>query len=93
MRLLAFGTLMAFAAAADVFAQEQDIPIRRDLKRMERIEQRLDRDRPPAIDPNVTPDNPDGVVGWDGPPFNYGDPGVVDGGPLPPGSPADIDED
>ncbi len=93
MRFLAVGTLMAFVVVPDVFAQEQDIPIRRDLKRMERIERRLDSTRPSAIDPDVTPDNPDGVVGWDGPPFNYGDPGVVDGGPLPPGSPADIDED
>jgi hypothetical protein len=93
MKLLAIGALMAFAAAPDAVAQDQDVPIRRDLKRMQLIEQRLDRDRPPTIDPNVTPDNPNGVVGWDGPPFNYGDPGVVDGGPLPPGSPADIDED
>nr|WP_049961841.1 hypothetical protein [Methylobacterium sp. B34] len=93
MKLLAIGALMAFAAPLDAVAQDQDVPIRRDLKRAQRIEQRLNRDPAPAIDPNVTPDNPDGVVGWDGPPFNYGDPGVVDGGPLPPGSPADIDED
>ncbi|KQS58184.1 hypothetical protein ASG32_31525 [Methylobacterium sp. Leaf361] len=93
MKLLAIGALMAFATPLDAVAQDQDVPIRRDLERTQRIEQRLNRDRAPAIDPNVTPDNPDGVVGWDGPPFNYGDPGVLGGGPLPPGSPADIDED
>ena len=94
MRLLTAGAFMACSITTGALAQEaNDVPIRRDLKRVERLERRLDRDRPPMIDPNVTPDNPDGVVGWDGPPFNYGDPGVIDGGPLPPGSPADIDED
>lgn len=93
MRLLAAGTLVVFAFAPDAFAQGQDVPIRRDLRRMERLERRLGTERSPAVDPNVTPDNPDGVVGWDGPPFNYGDPGVIDDGPLPPGSPADIDDD
>lgn len=94
MRLLCAGAFIATFTASWAQAQEPgDVPIRRDLKRVERLERRLDWDRPPMIDPNVTPDNPDGVVGWDGPPFDYGDPGVVDGGPLPPGSPADIDED
>jgi hypothetical protein len=72
---------------------QQDIPIQRDLKRMDRLDQRLGRDDPALqVDPNVTPDNPDGVVGFDGPPFNYGDPGVMGDGPLPPGSPADDDD-
>ncbi|MEE7456503.1 hypothetical protein MPAR168_12890 [Methylorubrum populi] len=63
----------------------REIPIRRDLD----VERRLDRNAPPATDPNVSPDNPDGVVGFDGPP------GIpennIDAGPLPPGSPADAD--
>lgn len=35
--------------------------------------------------PNVTPSNPMGVVGWDGPPDDV--PSVIgDAGPMPPGS-------
>jgi len=38
-----------------------------------------------AGNPNVTRDNPMGVVGWDGPPDDV--PGVsADAGPMPPGS-------
>ena len=38
-----------------------------------------------AGNPNVTPDNPMGVVGWDGPPDDI--PSVsADAGPMPPGS-------
>ncbi|MCJ2133231.1 hypothetical protein MKK69_03980 [Methylobacterium sp. J-026] len=38
-----------------------------------------------AGNPNVTPDNPMGVVGWDGPPDDV--PSVsADAGPMPPGS-------
>ena len=92
MRLLAFGALMALAVTPEALAQDpRDVPVQRDLKRMDRIDKRLDRDGSRQVDPNVTPDNPDGVVGFDGPPFNYGDPGVIDDGPLPPGSPADTD--
>jgi hypothetical protein len=41
-----------------------------------------------AGNPNVTPDNPMGIVGWDGPPDDI--PSVSgDAGPLPPGSIAD----
>ncbi|MCJ2084295.1 hypothetical protein [Methylobacterium sp. J-090] len=83
---------MVVAFAGNAFAQ--DIPIQRDLKRMDRIDRRLDRENTGRrIDPNVTPDNPDGVVGFDGPPSNYGDPGVIGDGVLPPGSPADSDDD
>ncbi|MDP4023565.1 hypothetical protein Q8W71_13080 [Methylobacterium sp. NEAU 140] len=92
MKPLIFTTLTLLGAPA--LASAQDIPVQQDLKRMERVERRLDRDglrRP--VDPNVTPDNPDGVVGFDGPPFNYGDPGVMGDAPLPPGSPADIDDE
>ncbi|ACL57229.1 hypothetical protein [Methylobacterium nodulans] len=78
---------------ADALAQgSTEVPIQRDLQRERRLERRLGRDRPPAVDPNVTPDNPDGVVGFDGPPGIFGN-DVEDSGPLPPGSPADIDED
>ncbi|GEP05816.1 hypothetical protein MOX02_38540 [Methylobacterium oxalidis] len=80
------------SGAGDALAQAgREVPIEQDLRREELLERRLDRDRPPPVDPNVTPDNPDGVVGFDGPPGipedNIGD------GPLPPGSPADSDDD
>jgi hypothetical protein len=85
--------LFALVSPVMVAQAQQDIPIQRDLKRMDRLDQRLGRDNTEQqVDPNVTPDNPDGVVGFDGPPFNYGDPGVMGDEPLPPGSPAD-DED
>ncbi|KMO32473.1 hypothetical protein VQ02_23550 [Methylobacterium variabile] len=43
--------------------------------------------RPVRPNPNVTPSNPMGVVGFDGPPG--GTTSVIgDDGPLPPGSPA-----
>lgn len=39
--------------------------------------------------PNVTPSNPMGVVGWDGPPDDV--PSVIgDAGPMPPGSIANV---
>jgi hypothetical protein len=85
--------LIALASPVIVAQAQQDVPIQRDLKRMDRLDQRLGReDAEQQVDPNVTPDNPDGVVGFDGPPFNYGDPGVMGDGPLPPGSPADDDD-
>jgi len=94
MRLLALGAVMALTAAPEALAQSmQDVPVQRDLRRMERLDRRLDRDGIRRVDPNVTPDNPDGVVGFDGVPDNYGDRGVIDDGPLPPGSPADTDDD
>lgn len=72
-------------------APAEDVPIGRDLRRMERLDRRLDIPRPRRVDPNVTPDNPDGVVGFDGPPGIFED-GVDSGGPLPPGSPAAEDD-
>ncbi|MBY0297634.1 MAG: hypothetical protein K2X71_16630 [Methylobacterium sp.] len=85
--------LVLFGAGTQAWAQApNEVPIQRDLQRERRLERRLRSERPPAVDPNVTPDNPDGVVGFDGPPGLFDD-GVDDGGPLPPGSPADIDED
>lgn len=91
---IALTTLLLTASGPVSVAQaQQDIPIQRDLQRMDRLDQRLGRDDTgQQIDPNVTPDNPDGVVGFDGPSFNYGDPGVIGDGPLPPGSPADEDD-
>lgn len=81
--------LLAGAASAQ---GTRDVPIGQDLRRMERIDRRIDRDRPPRVDPNVTPDNPDGVVGFDGPPGVFEN-GVDRRGPLPPGSPAGEDDD
>jgi hypothetical protein len=37
-------------------AVEDEVPIGRDLRRMERLDQRLGRGRPVPVDPNVTPD-------------------------------------
>ena len=94
MRLLTFGALMALSVSPEALAQDpRDVPVQRDLKRMDRIDKRLGRDGSRPVDPNVTPDNPDGVVGFDGVPDNYGDRGVIDDGPLPPGSPADTDDE
>ncbi|WP_267428712.1 hypothetical protein [Methylobacterium sp. GC_Met_2] len=87
--------LLLMVASPVALAQaQQDIPIQHDLKRMDRLDRRLGipEDSGRRVDPNVTPDNPEGVVGFDGPPFNYGDPGVIGDGPLPPGSPADDDD-
>ncbi|AWN39126.1 hypothetical protein DK427_19975 [Methylobacterium radiodurans] len=82
LALLSAGLVTADAARAQV---SREVPIQRDLD----VERRLDRNAPPTADPNVSPDNPDGVVGFDGPP------GIpennIDAGPLPPGSPADAD--
>ena len=82
LALLGTGLVMADAARAQT---SQDVPIRRDLD----VERRLDRDVRPPADPNVSPDNPDGVVGFDGPPGIPED--NIDAGQLPPGSPADAD--
>jgi hypothetical protein len=85
-------SIMAVGCATEAAAQaSRDVPIERDLRREQRIERRLDRNDPPAVDPNVSPDNPDGVVGFDCPPGIPED--NIDSGPLPPGSPADADDD
>lgn len=92
MKMLALIGLMV-VVGPDAFAQgARDVPVERDLDRMDRLDRRLDRNLPPPVDPNVTPDNPDGVVGFDDVPDVYGD-DILDSGPLAPGSPADIDDD
>lgn len=82
LTLLCACFVMANAARAQA---SRDVSIQRDLD----VERRLDGPPSQQIDPNVSPDNPDGVVGFDGPP------GIprnnIDAGPLPPGSPADAD--
>lgn len=70
----------------------REVPVERDLERMERIDRRLDRNGLSPAGPNVSPDNPDGVVGFDGPPGIPGD-NVDTGGPLPPGSPANANDE
>lgn len=82
LALLGTNIVMAGAARAQV---SQEVPITRDLD----VERKLDRNLRPSRDPNVSPDNPDGVVGFDGPPGIPAD--NIDAGPLPPGSPADAD--
>lgn len=91
--MVRIGAVMVLLALglAEAQAQSREIPIERDLQ----LERRLDRDidgRPMPRDPFVTPDNPDGVVGFDGPPDPIDD-GVDQGGPMPPGSPGNLDND
>ncbi|AWN43661.1 hypothetical protein [Methylobacterium durans] len=86
LSLIVSGLVLAEQAAAQ---GARDVPIARDLERERRLERRLDLNRPPPTDPNVSPDNPDGVVGFDGPPGIPED--DIESGPLPPGSPADAD--
>jgi hypothetical protein len=93
--MLAAALLGAFCidAGSALLAQgADDVPVQRDLRRERRLERRLQDSQPPAFDPNVTPDNPDGVVGFDGPPGLIDD-DVEESGPMAPGSPADIDDD
>ncbi|WP_407521958.1 hypothetical protein [Methylobacterium oryzisoli] len=85
--------LIVLGAGAEAWAQApNEVPIQRDLQRERRLERRLRSEQPPIRNPNITPDNPDGVVGWDGPPGIFDD-DIEDSGPLPPGSPAEIDDD
>ncbi|KMO32276.1 hypothetical protein VQ02_23840 [Methylobacterium variabile] len=94
--MIAAALLGAFCVdgGTDLLARESDeVPIQRDLRREQRLDRRLQDARPPAGDPNVSPDNPDGVVGFDGPPGLFDDNDVEESGPMAPGSPADIDDD
>ena len=88
IRIGAAAILVALGLA-QANAQSRDIPIERDLQLERRLDRDIDGNRAPR-DSFVTPDNPDGVVGFDGPPDPIDD-GVDQGGPLPPGSPADPD--
>lgn len=93
--MIAAALLGAFCvdAGTGLPAQTSDeVPIQRDLRREQRLDRRLQDRGPPAVDPNVSPDNPDGVVGFDGPPGLFDD-DVEESGPMAPGSPADIDDD
>lgn len=83
--------LLGLAGGSEALAQ-RDVPVERDIQRAQRLDRRIDRHRPPPVDPNVTPDNPDGVVGFDGPPGIFEN-GVDRGGPIEPGSPADMEDD
>ncbi|SFU72633.1 hypothetical protein SAMN02799631_01993 [Methylobacterium sp. 174MFSha1.1] len=82
-------------AGAPLLAQgAEEVPIQRDLRRERRLERRLQQDgQSPPFESYVTPDNPDGVVGFDGPPGLFDDNDVEESGPMAPGSPADIDDD
>ncbi|AWB20156.1 hypothetical protein DA075_03745 [Methylobacterium currus] len=87
------GALCVESASALLAQGSDDVPVQRDLRRERRLERRLQDGQPPAFDPNVTPDNPDGVVGFDGPPGLFDDNDVEESGPMAPGSPADLDDD
>ena len=78
------------------------IPIEHDLHRVDRIDDRLARngflpvgrrdERPRYTAPGYLARDPSGVVGFSGSPGPYGD--SVNGfGPIPPGSPANLDGD
>lgn len=74
------------AALAQGGAQEgRKIPIERDLRDLERSDRRLGIEPNRTAEPNVTPANPSGVAGFNGPPGIYGD-SVGNVGPLPPGA-------
>lgn len=85
-------SILGLGAAADALAQPRDVPVQRDLRRMEQLDRQLGRSPSGRVDPNVTPDNPDGVVGFDGPPDLDGE-DIINSDPLPPGAPVDEDED
>ncbi len=95
--VLLSGLLAVLPAAQALSQTPRDVPVIQDLRREERIERRLEQDMPqqdmpPPVDPNVSPDNPDGVVGFDGPPGMFEN-GVESGSPIPSGSPVDADDD
>lgn len=84
--VLAAGLGLATAASAQGTAPEgRKIPIERDLRTLERNDRRLGIDPNRTAEPNVTPANPSGVAGFNGPPGIYGD-SVGNVGPLPPGA-------
>lgn len=83
--------LVPLSSSQDAVAQgSRDVPIQRDLQQIERIDRDLNRRQRLQRNPIVSPDNPDGVVGFDSPGFLDND--VMDNGVLAPGSPADIGE-
>lgn len=93
VRTAVLSSVLAIGCAAEAPAQgSRDVPIERDLQRERRIERRIERTEPPVGDPYATPDDPDGVVGFDGAP-DIGEDDIEDDGPLAPGSPADADDD
>ena len=89
-RITATGLLAALgwmAAATGAIAQSGGkIPVEADLRRAERIEDRIDSRRPdlPA-NPNYRTSDPGGVVGFSGPPGIVGD-SVNSFDPLPQGA-------
>jgi hypothetical protein len=92
-RTFAVSLLLVLGATVSHNGQAQsgrEVSVERDLRREQRIEQRLEENLGRPLNPNATPDNPDGMVGFDGSP-NDGIQGVVTGGPLPPGSPSNPD--
>ena len=92
-RTVALAGFLGLSLAGEALGQgSREVPVERDLERMERIDRRLDRNGLLPVNPNVSPDNPDGVVGFDGPPGISSD-NIDTGGPLPPGSPANANDD
>ena len=84
-RVLA-AALLAGAATQAVAQTSGPVPVARDVQRERTESRQLDR-RPSVVDRNVvTPGNPGGVAGFDGPPGIVGD-SVGSYGPLPPGGP------
>ena len=80
--LLGFALGLATAASAQ---ETRKIPVERDLRELERSDRRLGVEPGGNTAPNVTPANPSGVAGFNGPPGIYGD-SVGNVGPLPPGA-------
>lgn len=78
--------LLGAGIATAARGQEAKIPIERDLQRSQQIDRRLGIPEPSRRgSSSVTPDNPTGVAGFNGPPGTVGD-SVNSYGPLPPGA-------
>lgn len=87
-RMISTAVLVAATvAAAGAFAQGAGkIPVEQDLRRLDRIEQRIEeRTGLPVADPYSRPVDPGGVPGFNGPPGIIGD-SVNSYGPLPQGA-------
>ena len=87
--LLLLSSLATGTATIAAAQGPSQIPVGEDLRRLDRTEQRIesgpDRRRSVPLDRNVSPTNPSGVPGFDGPPGTVGD-SVGSYGALPPGA-------
>lgn len=92
--LLAGAAIAGLALPAAAAPRSRDVPVTQDLGTMREVDRALgiDLDKQAAGNPNETLTNPDGVVGFDGPPGGGMDDGVDYGSPMPEGDIGDIDD-